>query len=88
MEAFFKEHWHVLCLDKTLNLVLPAVPKLIYRKVPNYGGNVVKKVLDPPERPSSFWDRDGFFACRKCKVYREVIRTMRGLEKFTFTSNN
>lgn len=52
------------------------------------GDRVVKKVLDPPTRPSSFWDRDGFFACQKCKECREVAVPLRGLDTFTLAMNN
>lgn len=84
----FSTHWHILLMDKVLKLVLLPNPKFIYRKAPNFGDKIVKKVLDPLTRPHSFWDRDGFFACRKCRACREVNRPIRGLGSFTSTSNN
>lgn len=61
VEAIFKAHWHFLSLDKTLKPVLILVPKFIYRKAPK----VVKRILDPPSRLPSFWDKDGFCCCGK-----------------------
>lgn len=58
-----------------------------YRKAASYGDCVVKKVLDLP-RPPSFWDRDLFYACRRCKACREVNRPIRGLDSFRSVSNN
>lgn len=88
VENIFRIHWHVLLLDKVLKTVIPAKPKFIYRKALNYGDKVVKKVIDQPSRPPSFWDRDGFFSCRKCPACREVNRPMRVVETFVSTSDN
>lgn len=42
------------CWTKKLRTVLPPRPQFIYRKAPNYGDLVVKKVLDPPIRMQTF----------------------------------
>lgn len=88
VENIFHKHWHVLCLDRTLSSVLPAKPKFIYRKAPNFGDLIVKKVIDPPGRNTNFYNQNGFFACRKCKACRNVSRPMRKVEKYTSTSND
>ena len=75
-------------MDKKLGPVLPPKPEFIYKKASNYGDRIVKKVLDPPAKPKTFWDQNGFFACRKCKPCREVTNIMRGIEKFTCPVNN
>lgn len=86
-EAIFNQHWHILLLDKKLGSVLPPKPQFIYRKAPNHGDRIVKKVLYPPTRPQSFWNQNGFFACRKCKACKEVSKTTRGLDKFSSQVN-
>lgn len=83
----FNQHWHILLLDKKLSTILPPRPQFIYKKAPSYEDLVVKKVLDPPTKPQSFWDRNGFFACRRCKACREVSRPIRGLDNFTASNN-
>lgn len=87
VEAIFNQHWHVLLLDKKLGPVLPQKLQFIYRKAPNHGDLVVKKVLDLPVKTQSLWDRNGFFSCRKCKPCREV-KLQRGLDHFISPSNN
>ena len=88
VEAILQNHWHILCLDKTLKPVLPANPKFIYRKAPNFGDKVVKKVLDQPAKPASFWEQKGFFACRRCKSCKSVSEPVRGITNFRSTVNN
>lgn len=75
-------------LDKSLMNVLPIKPKFIYRKAQSFGDLIVKRVVDPPSRIPSFWNQNGFFACRKCRACKEVSRPMRGVERFSSTSNN
>lgn len=75
-------------MDKKLNTALPLTPQFIYRKAPSFGDRAIKKVIDPPTRPQSFWDRNDFFACRRCKACGEVTRSIRGLDNFISTSNN
>lgn len=84
IEKIFKQHWHILRMDKTLNQSLPISPSFIYRKAPNFGDMVVKKVLDPPIRPVMFWDQAGFYACRRCQKIKHPIR---GMTEFTSTSH-
>lgn len=79
VEQIFLSHWHILLLNRTLKDFIPSRPKFIYRKALNYGDRIVKKVIDPPNKPPSFWDKDGFFACRKCRACREVSRPMRAV---------
>lgn len=84
----FKQHWHLLCIKKALNQVLPRNPSFICRKALNFGDKVVKKVLDPPVRPEMFWDRAGFFACRRCQTCVKVNQPIHGLSEFISTANN
>lgn len=48
VEAIFKKHWHILSRDRQLEGILPSLPKFVYRRAPNFGDRVVKKILDPP----------------------------------------
>lgn len=73
---------------KTLQNVVPKNPAFIYRKAPNFGDKIVKKVLDPPVRPTMFWDCASFYACRRCKTCAKVNSPIRGLTEFTSTGNN
>lgn len=75
-------------MDKVLHSVLPCRPKFIYRRLLSFADKIVQKVLDPPSRPSTFWDRNVFFSCRRCLACREVNRPLRDVESFTSTSNN
>lgn len=75
-----------LNLDKVPNKVLPKEPMFIYRKTPSFGDSVVKKVLDQPQRPKMFWDRKGFYACRRCKACQQTTHS-RGLSTFTSAAN-
>lgn len=74
-------------MDRVLSRHLPVNPPFIYRKASSFGDQVVKKVLDPPKRMKMFWDRAGFYACRKCKSCRQVTTHLRGLTSFTSTAN-
>lgn len=87
VEDIFNAHWHVLCMDKTLGPSLPCRPKFIYRRAHSFADKIVRKVLDPPSRPLTFWDKKGFYSCRRCRACREVGRPMRALESFTSSSN-
>lgn len=88
IEDIFKRYWHVLCKDRTLIQALLAKPSFIYRKAHNFCDRVVKKVLDPLTRPSMFWDRAGFYSCRRCNTCSQVNSLIRGLTAFTSTGNN
>lgn len=44
----------ILRMDRVLKLVLPERSSFIYRKAPNFGNNVVRKITDPPLK-TSFW---------------------------------
>lgn len=88
IEDIFKRHWHMLCMDKVLKETLPENPSFIYRKTPNFGDRIVKKVLNPPNRPCMFWDHAGFFSCRRCKACLQINHPIRGLIKFISTGNN
>lgn len=59
----------------------------IYRKTPSFGDRVLKKVLDQPQKPRMFWDRNGFYACRRCKACQPTNTHIRGLSSFTSTVN-
>lgn len=82
VENIFNSHWHILQMDKTLKPVLPSKPGFIYRRAPSYADKIVKKVIDPPCRPPSFWDKDGFFACRRCRACKDVNTPVRAIDKF------
>lgn len=58
VEEIFKKHWHILLMDKKLTTVLPAVPQFIYRKTTSFGNRIVKKVIDPPKCPQTFWEQE------------------------------
>lgn len=83
-----RKHWHILCMDRVLQQALPEKPLFIYRKASSYGDKIVKKVLDPPKRPGTFWDLAGFFSCRKCKACSKVSCHIRGLTECTSKANN
>lgn len=68
VEEIFINHWHILRMDKVLSAVLPQKPGFIYGKAQSFSDKIVRKILDPPPRPSSFWDGDGFYACKKCRA--------------------
>ena len=88
VENIFSTHWHVLSMDKTLAPILPSKPGFIYRRASNIADRVVRKVLDPPSRPATFWDRDGFFACKKCRACKEASRPVGAVANFISTSNH
>lgn len=48
VESIFSKHWHILMMDKALKTVLPVKSSFIYRKAPNFGDNIVQKIIDPP----------------------------------------
>ena len=87
VESIFKDHWHILLLDKKLGPVIPQQPRFIYRRAPTYGDTIVKKILDLPTKPQSFWDKNGFFSCRRCKPCKEVKNLKRGLDRFSSPTN-
>ena len=74
-------------MDKKIGPLIPQRPQFIYRKAPTYGDTIVKKILDLPEKPQSFWDKNVFFSCRKCKPCKEVKKVQRNLDRFTSPSN-
>lgn len=88
VEEIFVTHWHILLMDKVLKPALPLKPGFIYRRAPSYADKIVNKIIDPPCRHPSFLDKDGFYACRKCRACKEVRTPIRALEKFVSTSNN
>lgn len=87
IEAIFSRYWHILKLDKNLGPVLPANPKFIYRKSKNMGDHIVARVLDPPSKPSMFWEVKGFYNCRGCRACKECTPPPRGMRDFTSPAN-
>lgn len=74
--------------DKILTKVIPEDPIFIYRKGQSFGDKIVKKILDPPTKPSMFWDNPGFFACGRCISCRQVHTRLRGVMEFQSTANS
>lgn len=86
-ETIFRKHRNILAMDKVLSKVLQDKPPFLYKRTTSFGDQVVKKVLDPPNKTKMFWDRAGFHACRKCKECLQVSTHLRGLRSFVSTAN-
>lgn len=88
IETIIQQHWEILRMDKVLGKVIPVRPSFIYRRGPTFGDQVVQKIIDPPKRPSMFWQQmKGFFACRRCRSCSQVRHHLRGLTTFTSPAN-
>ena len=82
IETIYKKHWHILSRDRHLGGVIPQQPRFIYRRAPNFGDRVVRKILDPPDRQLKI-DLKGFFPCRRCICCRTVKEHNKGINKVT-----
>lgn len=83
IENLFSKYWHILCRNRHLCDTLPNKPQFIYRRAPNFGDQVVRKILDPPDPQALKIDLKGFFSCRKCICCRTVTMTMTGMTSVT-----
>lgn len=90
VKIIFRKYWPILSMDKVLRksvLKDPVFFVFFYRKGPSFGDKVVKKIIDPPNRSLMFWDKAGFYSCRKCLACYQVSTHVRGLTEFQSTSN-
>lgn len=83
VENIYRRHWHILGRDRHLGEILNNQPRFIYRRAPNSGDLVVKKLLDPPDQQALKINLKGFFACRKCKCCKTVNISNRGTTRVT-----
>ena len=83
VEAIIKNHWHILGKDRHFAEILPSQPRFIYRRAPNFGDKVVRKILDPPDQQALRIDFKGFYSCRKCICCRTVQISNRGKQQVT-----
>lgn len=58
-------HWHILQTDKHLQSILPNRPRYIYKRAPIIQNQVVKSVVDPPQK--GFYPHKRCFACPQFK---------------------
>lgn len=75
-------------MDKILMKAIPENPVFIYRKGQSFGDKVVKKILNPPIKPTMCWARPGFYVCRRCFSCQQVNTRLRGLTEFQSTANS
>ena len=79
----FKKYWYILGEDRHLGEILTNQPRFTYRRAPNFGEQVVLKILDPPNHRILKIDFKGFFSCRKCICCRTVKIHNRGKRQIT-----
>lgn len=80
VESIFRKNWPILLKDKDLKQILPKKPKFIYRKAPGLRNKIAPNISDPPKKPSTFLDREGFYYCTRCRACKTTksIRKMAG----------
>ncbi|XP_073465138.1 uncharacterized protein [Aquarana catesbeiana] len=70
IEKIIKRHWHILLADKELQDKLPPNPRFIYKKAPTLRDKIVKNIIDPPKKVTSFFTRNELFINPTIKAIR------------------
>lgn len=49
------KHWHILGIDRVLNIVLPTKPQVVYTGTPSLRNRISTNVFDPPAKNNIFF---------------------------------
>lgn len=82
MYNILAKHWYIL---KAENPFISERPKIIYRRAPSLRDKLVKNIVEPPAKMIPFFQKPGFYPCRKC-VGCKNSGNKKMIDKFTSKS--
>ena len=73
IKSIVSKHWNILRNDRILATVLPERARVIFRGAPTLQSKIAPNIINPPTRPSFFFQLVGYHPCKKCTVCKYNI---------------